>query len=187
MGQHKSRSSGSALSQLKTSTRFTEEEIQEYYELFKYEYPTGKIAVEDFKRIYRKSYVIGDPSSFAEHAFRWLDANGDGTIDFYEYLSAMSVTLRGTLEEKLEAAFNMYDQDKDGAISKQEMHKLFTAISEMFGQRKMEEKLLGGETLDQYVDHMFAHLDQNHDGQITLDEFIEGFKNDESIKALSQI
>ena len=57
----------------------------------------------------------------------------------------------------------------------------------MFGQRKMEEKLLGGETLDQYVDHMFAHLDQNHDGQITLDEFIEGFKNDESIKALSQI
>ena len=48
------------------------------------------------------------------------DSDANGVVNFREFLTALSTTTRGTTDQKLEWSFNMYDQDKNGYISRAE-------------------------------------------------------------------
>ena len=59
------------------------------------------------------------------------DKDGDGVLTFPEFVSSLSVTARGTVEEKLDWAFELYDIDSDGEISFDEMVKIVESIYDM--------------------------------------------------------
>ena len=93
--------------------------------------PSGTLTKDEFQKIYRQFFPYGDPSSFAEYVFKVFDADKNGTIDFKEFICALSVTSRGKMEDKLDWAFQLYDIDGDGKISYEEMLAIVEAIYKM--------------------------------------------------------
>ena len=88
---------------------------------------------DEFQKIYRQFFPFGDPSSFADYVFNVFDSDKSGSIDFKEFICALSVTSRGKMEDKLDWAFQLYDIDGDGKISYDEMLKIVEAIYKMVG------------------------------------------------------
>lgn len=143
------------------------------------------ISGQGFLRIYKQFFPHGDPSKFASLVFRVFDENKDGSIEFEEFIKALSVTSRGNLEEKLVWAFKLYDVDNDGYITREEMYNIVDAIYQMLGtQAKIAEE--EEENPKERVDRIFEQLDKNQDNKLTLEEFKEGSKQDPKIvQALS--
>lgn len=98
--------------------------------------PSGLLTKEEFQNIYRTFFPHGDPTSFADYVFRVFDTDHNGSIEFKEFICALSVTSRGRMEDKLEWAFQLYDIDGDGKISYEEMLQIVEAIYKMVGLKR---------------------------------------------------
>ncbi|XP_013792834.2 frequenin-1-like, partial [Limulus polyphemus] len=123
-------------------------------------------------------------STFIKFTIRCFSRVQDGSIEFEEFIRALSVTSRGNLDEKLVWAFKLYDVDNDGSITREEMYNIVDAIYQMLGNKDKAEG--EEETPKEKVDKIFEQLDKNNDNQLSIEEFREGSKKDPKIvQALS--
>mgnify|MGYP001762210493 FL=1 len=89
--------------------------------------PSGMLDKAEFSRIYNQFFPFGDPTALAEYVFNVFDEDKNGTIDFKEFICALSVTSRGRLDEKLRWAFQLYDINGDGTITYNEMLSTYSS------------------------------------------------------------
>ncbi|XP_075999833.1 Kv channel-interacting protein 4 [Genypterus blacodes] len=167
------------LEQLEAQTRFSRKELQILYRGFKNECPSGVVNEDTFKDIYAQFFPQGDASTYAHFLFNAFDTDHNGSVSFEDFVMGLSILLRGTIQEKLNWAFNLYDINKDGYITKEEMLDIMKAIYDMMG--KCTYPMLKEEAPRQHVEVFFQKMDKNKDGVVTMDEFIDCCQNDENI------
>ncbi|XP_041020610.1 calmodulin-like protein 11 isoform X2 [Juglans microcarpa x Juglans regia] len=85
-----------------------------------------------------------------------VDADGNGTIDFEEFLNIMARKMKVRTEE-LKEAFKVFDRDQDGYISANELRHVMMNL----GERLTDEE----------AEQMIKEADLDGDGQVSYEEF----------------
>ncbi|XP_009881749.1 PREDICTED: calsenilin-like, partial [Charadrius vociferus] len=149
------------------------------------ECPSGLVDEETFKLIYAQFFPQGDASTYAHFLFDAFDADRNGALCFQDFVIGLSVLLRGTVQQKLKWAFNLYDINKDGYITKEEMLEIMKSIYDMMG--RCPHPTLRDSAPAEHVELFFQKMDRNGDGVVTFEEFLETCQKDEDIMSSMQI
>jgi len=176
MGKSQSKISKEDMDFLQQKTDLDKSTIEEWYEGFLKDCPSGELSKEKFIAMYSKIFPSGNADNFSQNIFRTFDTNNSGTIDFREFMLALHVTSKGSPEEKLSWAFRMYDVDGNGSIEFAEMKRVVGAVYEMLGTE-------AGTTGK--AQELFAKMDQNSDGCVSQEEFIAVCKQASKTKTFS--
>ncbi|XP_030538829.1 calmodulin-like protein 30 [Rhodamnia argentea] len=116
----------------------------------------GKISKEEYKSAMG---VLGQGISDheANEAFRVMDANKDGFVDFREFLEVHG-SGGGIKSCDIEGAFRAYDLDGDGRISAKELWEVMRSLGEKCSLEACKR--------------MVRAVDADGDGCVNMDEFM---------------
>ena len=137
--------------------QLTDEQIAEFKEAFALfdKDGDGTITTKELGTVMRS---LGQNPTEAElqDMINEVDADGNGTIDFPEFLNLMARKMQDTdSEEELKEAFKVFDKDGNGFISAAELRHVMTN--------------LGEKLTDEEVDEMIREADVDGDGQVNYD------------------
>ncbi|KAL3746858.1 hypothetical protein ACJRO7_015755 [Eucalyptus globulus] len=136
------------VNRLASETRFTSNEVEALYELFK------KLS----------SSIIDD--GLIHKVFDLFDEKKNGVIEFEEFVHALSVFHPyAPVEEKTSFAFRLYDLRQTGFIEREEVRQMVLAIL------KESDMKLSDELLEDILDRTFADADADKDGKINKEEW----------------
>ena len=98
-----------------------------------------------------------------EDLLRAMDSDGDGEIDFTEFISAAFDKRALLTQENLDAAFKTFDIDGNGKITKDELKAVFAAGQASSATNEAWESIM-------------RDVDKDGDGEIGYEEFTEVMK-----------
>ncbi|XP_042152463.1 guanylyl cyclase-activating protein 3 [Oncorhynchus tshawytscha] len=149
------------------------EDMHHWYNKFMKESPSGLITLFELKTMLEMQGMTEEASSYVDQVFFTFDMDGDGYIDFVEYIAAVSLMLKGEINQKLKWYFKLFDQDGNGKIDQDEMGTIFKAIQDI-------TRCYDPPT-EEIVSLIYEKVDINNEGELTLEEFIEGARDHQDI------
>ncbi|KAK1266654.1 Calmodulin-1/11/16 [Acorus gramineus] len=112
---------------------------------------SGCITLEELATVIR-SLGQNPTEEELQDMIREVDIDGNGTIEFGEFLNLMARKVKETdAEEELKEAFKVFDKDQNGYISATELRHVMIN--------------LGEKLTDEEVDQMIREADMDGDGQ----------------------
>ncbi|XP_009627412.1 calcium-dependent protein kinase 17-like [Nicotiana tomentosiformis] len=140
----------------------SEEEIMGLKQMFKNMDAdnSGSITIEELKQgLAKQGTKLSDYE--IKQLMEAADADGNGTIDYEEFITATMHMNRMDKEEHLYTAFQYFDKDHSGYISREELEQ---ALRE-FGMNDEND-----------LREIINEVDTDHDGRINYDEFVAMMK-----------
>ncbi|XP_022680811.1 calcium-dependent protein kinase 1 [Setaria italica] len=129
--------------------------------------------LEEFEQVL-KAMKMDALVPLAPRVFDLFDNNRDGTVDMREILCGLSSLRNSRGDDALRLCFQMYDADRSGCISKDELASMLRALP--------EDCLPGDITEPGKLDEVFDEMDANGDGKVTFDEFKAAMQKDSSLQ-----
>ncbi|XP_042298911.1 guanylyl cyclase-activating protein 3-like [Sceloporus undulatus] len=153
--------------------KITDQDTHQLYTKFMKECPSGQLSLHEFKTLLGLRDLNSEADQYVNQVFNTFDLNKDGFIDFLEFIAAINLVLRGKIDQKLKWYFKLYDADGNGTIDKKELVSIFSAIQALNGNQEL--------TPEEFSNMVFQKIDVNNDGELSLDEFINGVESDEQL------
>ena len=127
--------------------------------------------------------------------FQLFDQDNSDTVDMVELSSGMAVLAGGDVDEKVRAAFKLYDFDDNGKISRHEMRHHLEAVYKVLyhADSTLSEKIgqTPRELAEQTTTEAFTLCDLNNDNTLSFEEFkrwmLEGEKGGATSNITSKI
>ncbi|CAE7602131.1 unnamed protein product [Symbiodinium microadriaticum] len=136
-------------------------EYKEAFSLFDKE-GTGEISTTQLGTVMRS--VGQNPSDKdLEDMVSEVDADGNGTIDFPEFLTMMTMAnKKSDSDAELVAAYEVFDKDSCGYISAQALKEILASVGE--------------HPTDQFINDMLTAADSDRDGKVNYSDFVTAVK-----------
>ncbi|KAL4647721.1 guanylyl cyclase-activating protein 1-like [Arapaima gigas] len=144
------------------------EDMHHWYNKFMRESPSGLITLFELKAMLGLQGMSEEANSYVDQVFFTFDMDGDGYIDFVEYIAAVSLLFKGEVNQKLKWYFKLFDQDGNGKIDKEELETIFKAIQDITRSNEVPP--------DEIVTLIYEKIDLKGEGELTLEEFVSGVR-----------
>jgi len=169
--------------ELSKGTKFTTKELEQWFKKFKGDFPDGKINRQQFIKLYQKMFdtnADADATDFCSHVFRQYDKDNNGVIDFREFVTTLSIASRGTPQEKLHWAFQLYDKDASGYLTEAEIVEILSSIYKSRNDPNPKVKAA------EIAKEIFSKADDNKDNKLSEAEFVKHSSHCTAIQELLQ-
>ncbi|AWO98445.1 Ubiquitin carboxyl-terminal hydrolase [Scophthalmus maximus] len=109
-------------------------DLEKRYWLLKAQSRTGRFDLETFIPL------VSPPihASLSEGLFHAFDENRDNHIDFKEISCGLSACCRGPVAERQKFCFKVFDVDRDGVLSRDELHEMVVALLEVWKDNRTD-------------------------------------------------
>ncbi|XP_048120493.1 LOW QUALITY PROTEIN: ubiquitin carboxyl-terminal hydrolase 32 [Alosa alosa] len=142
-------------------------DLEKRYWLLKAQSRTGRFDLETFVPL------VSPPihASLGEGLFHAFDENRDNHIDFKEISCGLSACCRGPVAERQKFCFKVFDVDRDGVLSRQEVHEMVVALLEVWKDNRTDTlpELLAN--VSDIVEGILKMHDTTKMGHLTLEDY----------------
>ena len=168
------------------------EEVHRWHTEFFRDNPDGRLDHASFRRLFRilRNESPDRLNDISDHVFRAFDVDGNGSIEFGEFLLGFAICSHGDLRARLDYAFECYDIDSNGFLTEGRPRQpaddsifLFCSVDEIAVVLGSMYTLLGITHTEDYpppdvAKDVMKKLDVNNDGRVSKHEFIHYLMKD---------
>ena len=121
----------------------------------------GTISKSELATVLRSIGYTPESDDELDQMIAQVDKSGSGTVNFQEFTEMMADKMaeKKPKKDEMRDKFRLFDEDDDGFITREEMRQIIVDIGEKLPEEEIEA--------------MITDADQNGDGKIDYDEFLQ--------------